>query len=260
MALWKRSDECRLTGLWNPSLYLATAFSACWRDCQATGQISADSLVLKRQRVNATGPSDPATPAHRGQDAAFAGQGLTVHKAVLRPAVGMVNQSRSGASSQFLPRDQTVPTHQPRRALPPGLMAPVDEIAVHPGTAISAVRQREGGSDMRKTDHVLLLAATGRAVLPSEKAALADVKRSTHPADREAGLLGPDEAEGHRRPAFAKTAAAFLGMSRSCFTTAFSRRGRFRSACRSTGASCRWSMPAARLHSGTPASVCSRFL
>lgn len=100
MALWKRSDECCLTGLWNPSIHLATAFSACWQDCQATGQISSDSMVLKTQRVNATGPSDPATPARRGQDAAFAGQGLTVHKAVLRPAVGMVNQSRSGASSQ----------------------------------------------------------------------------------------------------------------------------------------------------------------
>ena len=28
MGLWKPSDECRLTGLWNPSMYLATAFSA----------------------------------------------------------------------------------------------------------------------------------------------------------------------------------------------------------------------------------------
>jgi hypothetical protein len=31
MELWKPSDECRLTGLLNPSTYLATVFSACWR-------------------------------------------------------------------------------------------------------------------------------------------------------------------------------------------------------------------------------------
>lgn len=28
-------------------MYLATAFSADWRDCHATGQISSDLMVLK---------------------------------------------------------------------------------------------------------------------------------------------------------------------------------------------------------------------
>ena len=48
------------------------------------------------------------------------------------------------------------------------------------------------------------------AGLPGEKAALADAQSTTHPADREAGLLRLDEAEGHRLVSFAKKAAAFL--------------------------------------------------
>ena len=35
-------------GYENPSMYLATAFSACWRDCPATGQISSVLMVLKK--------------------------------------------------------------------------------------------------------------------------------------------------------------------------------------------------------------------
>ena len=50
---------------------------------------------------------------------------------------------------------------------------------------------------MRQIDHVLLLAATGRPVLPGEEAALTDPEDATHPADREAGLLCIDEGELH---------------------------------------------------------------
>jgi len=64
MGLWKASDECRLTGSKNPSMDLATAFSACWRDCQATFQIRSDLMVLKMERVNAMGLSEPATFHH----------------------------------------------------------------------------------------------------------------------------------------------------------------------------------------------------
>lgn len=39
-------------------------------------------------------------------------------------------------------------------------------------------------------------AAAGRTVLPGEEAALADLEDTTHPADREAGHLRLDEAEG----------------------------------------------------------------
>src|SRR5690606_4277422 len=114
-------------------------------------------------------------------------------------------------------RDQPVLTHQPRRAMPPDLMALIDEIAVHARAAVGAVRQRECGADMSQINHVLLLATTGRTVLPGEEAALADPENTAHPADREAGLLRLDEAEGHRLPSLAKKAAAFFRISRSCF-------------------------------------------
>jgi hypothetical protein len=45
--LWKSGDDCRLMGSWNPSTDLVTTFSARWRDCRATGQISTDVMVLK---------------------------------------------------------------------------------------------------------------------------------------------------------------------------------------------------------------------
>jgi hypothetical protein len=93
-------------------MYVATAFSACWRDCQATGQISSDFMVLQIERVNATGRSAPSTPGHqvvaavpapacRNLEAAFAEQGLTIHRAAVRPAAGMVNQSRNAVSSHM---------------------------------------------------------------------------------------------------------------------------------------------------------------
>ena len=88
---------------------------------------------------------------------------------------------------------------------------------------IAAARQRKGGADMGKMDHVLLLAATVRTLLSCEEAALAEVKDATHPADLEAGPLCFDEAEVNRLPAFARK-AAFCTVSRSCFRTAFSRR------------------------------------
>ena len=47
VGLWKPSDECRLTGLQNPSMYLATAFSVYWWDCQSTSQTRSDLRVLK---------------------------------------------------------------------------------------------------------------------------------------------------------------------------------------------------------------------
>jgi hypothetical protein len=61
---------------------------------------------------------------------------------------------------------------------------------------------------MRQMNHVLLLAAAGGPCLPREDAALAYTQDSAHPADRKAGLLCLDEAEGHRLPSFAKKAFA----------------------------------------------------
>lgn len=116
---------------------------------------------------------------------------------------------RRALEAPLLSCDQLALAHQPRRAMPPDLMALIDEIAVHARAAVGAVRQREGRPDMRQIDHVLLLAAAGRAFLPGEEAALADAQDTTHPADREACLLRLDEAEGHRLVSFAKKTAAF---------------------------------------------------
>jgi putative transposase len=218
-------------------------------------------------------------PAHRDQDAAFAEQRLIVDRAVLRSAVGMMDQPRGGVASHqstaqgfdrevalqavtrgptddapreevqhdgevkpalrrpnvgnvrtplpvrsvrcevlrhkiggdgpgmftvrrpfeapFLACNQLVLAHQACRAMPPDLMALVDEIAVHARAAIGPVRQREDRPDMRQIDPVLLLAQAGRSFLPGEEAALADPKDVAHPADREAGLHCIDEGELH---------------------------------------------------------------
>jgi hypothetical protein len=64
MGFWKPGDECRVTGVWNPSMSLAMAFSACWRDCRGeadkgliqwinsllNGQMSSELMVLKKVR------------------------------------------------------------------------------------------------------------------------------------------------------------------------------------------------------------------
>ncbi|PWK62642.1 hypothetical protein [Roseicyclus mahoneyensis] len=60
---------------------------------------------------------------------------------------------------------------------------------------------------MREMVHVLLLAAAGRPFLPGEDPALADPEGPIHLADRKAGLLRIDDAEGHQHPSFAKKAA-----------------------------------------------------
>ena len=194
------------------------------------------------------GPADDATreevqndgevePALRRPDAGDVGPPLPVRairREVLRHEIGRngpgVLAVRRALEAPLLTRDQPVLAHQPRCAMPPDLMALVDEVAVHARAAIGAVRQREGRADMRQIDHVLLLAQASRPFLPGEEAALADPQGTAHPADRDAGLLRLDEAEGHRLPSFAKKAAAFFRMSRSCFSTAFSRRNRFSSA------------------------------
>ena len=57
-------------------MYLATAFTAWARVCQATGQISSDLMVLKNVPTSAV--IAVSTPVHRDQDAQFPEQGLLV--------------------------------------------------------------------------------------------------------------------------------------------------------------------------------------
>lgn len=115
---------------------------------------------------------------------------------------------RRALEALLLPRGQLVLSHQARRAMTPDLVPIIDEVAVHAGTAVGAVRKCEGRADMCQINHVLLLAATSRTLLPGEEPALADSQYTAHPADWKAGLLRCDEAEGHRLPSFAKKAAA----------------------------------------------------
>lgn len=261
MGLWKPVDECLLTGLWNPSMYLAAAFSAWGRDCHATCQTRSDLMVLKKVRrirkqssglfsrrktieVSQQFPRPRilcrqaiACKRREGdQGAASAEQRLIADRAVLRSAVGMVNQPRRGAAREevqddsegepapwrpdvgdvrpplpvrairrevlrhqvrgdgpgmfavrhaleapLLPRDQRGLAHQPRRAMAPDISWPfIDEIAMHPRAAAGAVRQGEGRPDMRRTDQVLLPAATGRTVLARAKKPLWPTPRTRH--------------------------------------------------------------------------------
>lgn len=58
---------------------------------------------------------------------------------------------------RLLTRHEAILVHQPGHTATPDPVAVVDKIPVHPRTAIGAVRQGEGRSDMRKADHVLPL-------------------------------------------------------------------------------------------------------
>ena len=256
--------------------------------CNCPDQLCLDGLEVRlHHRVVVA----VAAPTHRDRDAPSAEQRLIVYRAVLRPTVGMMDQSRRGVAGHqstaqgfdreislqavtrrpandapreevendgevepalcrpdvgdvrppfpvwavrrevlrhqiggdrpgmfavrralealLLPRGQLVLSHQARRAMTPDLVPIIDEVAVHAGTAVGAVRKCEGRSDMRQIDHVLLLlTTTGGALLPGEEPALADSQNTAHPDDWKAGLLRCDEAEGHRLPSFAKKAAA----------------------------------------------------
>ncbi|WP_371156443.1 hypothetical protein [Jannaschia sp. 2305UL9-9] len=59
----------------------------------------------------------------------------------------------------------------------------VDEVAVHPGAAAGAIRQREGRSDMGQVDR-MLLTMTGGTLLSGGGPALANAKDTAHPVDR----------------------------------------------------------------------------
>ena len=108
-----------------------------------------------------------------------------VRREVLRDQVGRDRLGmfavRRALEAPLLPRDQLVLSHKPRRAMSPDLMALIDEISVHAGTAVGAVRQGEGRADMRQIDHVLLLTTTSRPFLPSKEPALADLRLNTRP-------------------------------------------------------------------------------
>lgn len=144
-----------------------------------------------------------------------------------RPGVFAVGRAFEPA---LLPGTQVVLAHQPRRATPPDGKAIILQLARHPRTAIGAVRQGKSRADMRQHHHVIALTPTGRAILPSEVAALADAEHPAEAVDREILSRPIDELEPHRFPSRAKKAVARFSMSRSCRRISFSRRRRFNSA------------------------------
>lgn len=123
---------------------------------------------------------------------------------------------RGSLEPPFLPCHEAVLAHQPCRAVTPDLMAFIDPVAMHPQTAIGAVRQGEHRANVGEIDHILSLSLSlslslaGRAVAPGEKSALADAQGPAYPVNGEACLLRLDEGEAHRLASFAKKAAAFL--------------------------------------------------
>lgn len=131
----------------------------------------------------------------------------------------------------------------------PDLVPIIDKVAVHAGTAVGAVRKCEGRSDILQIDHVLQLKTTGGVFLPGEEPALANSQNTAHLADWKACVLRCGEGKDRRFLSFTKKASPLsLGpmarqwrpifkISRSCFRTAFSRRNRFSSPWRWTGAS-----------------------
>lgn len=78
-------------------MYLAAAFSACCRVCQATGHISSDLMVLKNASTMELSQQFPMPLIEIRMPACAAAP--EVDLAVLQPAVGMVNQSRRGVAS-----------------------------------------------------------------------------------------------------------------------------------------------------------------
>lgn len=95
MGLLKAKDECRLTVLQNPSMYLAGALSAWRRVCHTTGQISS-VLSVSNQCFDDGIVIAASLAARRDQHAMFAEFGLMVDGAILTAAVNMVNKSRRG--------------------------------------------------------------------------------------------------------------------------------------------------------------------
>src|SRR5580704_14224107 len=142
---------------------------------------------------------------------------------------GMIAVSRP-FEPPLLPNLQAIFMHQPRRSSSSHGEAAILQLARHPRTAISAVRQCERGSNVCQQHHVIALTPTGWPIFPCKIAALTDAEHSAKTVDGELVFRLIDELELHRLPSLAKKAVAFFRMSRSCRRISFCRRSRFSSA------------------------------
>src|SRR4051812_36477018 len=161
-----------------------------------------------------------------------------------RPGVIAV---RGPLEPPLLPSLQAVVAHQPSDPAATDPEAAIPQFPRHPGTAVGAVRQGKGRSDMRQQHHVVALAAAGWPTSPGEIAALADAEHAAQAVDRELRFRPMDERKPHRLPSRAKKAVAFFRMSCSCRRISFSRRSRFSSAVTSLCAAAGSTAPRSRL-------------
>jgi hypothetical protein len=182
-------------------------------------------------------------PAFAGPDIGDVGAPLLVGRGCGKVLIEQVRRDRPSMMAvrgplepPLLPRPQAVVAHQASRPAATDYQAGILQFPRHPGTAIGAVRQSKGRSDMRQQHHVVALAATGGPTSPGEIAALADAEHAAQAVDGEFRFRPIDEREPHRLPSRAKKAVAFFRMSRSCRRISFSQRSRFSSAVTSLSA------------------------
>lgn len=100
--------------------------------------------------------------------------------------------------------------HQPRRSPSSHGEAVILQLARHPRTAISAVRQRERGSNVCQQHHVIALTPTGWPIFPCKIATLTDAEHSAKTVDGELVFRLIDELELHRLPSLAKKSSGLL--------------------------------------------------
>jgi len=123
----------------------------------------------------------------------------------------------------LLPGFQAILAHQPGCPPPTDGKAFILEFTCHPRAAMGAMRGREGRTDRRQENKILLLTPTGRAATPSEIAARADAEHIAHSMNGELIFRRIDKLEFHPRQvllplrflSLAKNAVAFFRMSRS---------------------------------------------
>src|ERR1700712_4031814 len=136
-----------------------------------------------REQVNDNGKIKPALP---GPDIGNVRSPLLVRPGCCevllqkigrdRPAVLAVRGSFEPA---LLTSHELILPHQPGRPAAADRQAVVLKLPGHARASISAVRQRERGTDMGQQHHILLLMITGGSSFPGKIATLADAEDAT---------------------------------------------------------------------------------
>jgi hypothetical protein len=111
---------------------------------------------------------------------------------------------RCALEPPFLPRLHAVFTHQPRCAPAANGETTVLKLPRHARTAIGAIGQREGRTDMCKHYQITTLPCTSAAASIRKIATLAHAENFAKPLDGELVLRLIDQRKPHRLPSLAK--------------------------------------------------------